>query len=419
MPVLLLTPAFINNSLTCPPGKGRVEYCDSEVPGLYVEVRSTGAGHGTYYLRYKDNTGKTCHQKIDRTGDITLPEARKKARQLKAEIHLGADPRAADKAHRAVPTMTTFFDEQYLPYVKPRKRSWVDDVSRFRNRVEPEFGNVRLNEIKRQKVQAFHAGLLDTGISPATADHHVKLIRHMLNLAVEWEILEVNPIARIKLFNPDNRVENYLGEEDLGRLLGVLRTDSNRAVCNVALFLLSTGARLNEGVTARWEQFDMAGKVWRIPAKTSKSKKIRPVPLNDAAMDVLRGLVAGLRDRARERGDPNADTFEPAPTDRLFISERTGEPLTWVQKVWDRLRREAGLPQLRMHDLRHQFASFLVNDGRTLYEVQKILGHSSHSVTERYAHLSTKSLLDAANSASARIRENSASPTHPTAPNPA
>ena len=69
------------------------------------------------------------------------------------------------------------------------------------------------------------------------------------------------------------------------------------------------------------------------------------------------------------------------------MSERTGEPLTHVHKVWERLRNEAGLPQLRLHDLRHQFASFLVNSGRTLYEVQKILGHSNSAVTERYAHL--------------------------------
>ena len=75
-----------------------------------------------------------------------------------------------------------------------------------------------------------------------------------------------------------------------------------------------------------------------------------------------------------------------------------------MHKVWDRLRQAAGLPHLRLHDLRHQYASFLVNSGRTLYEVQKILGHSSHAVTERYAHLSSRSLMDAANSASVIIK---------------
>jgi site-specific recombinase XerD len=89
----------------------------------------------------------------------------------------------------------------------------------------------------------------------------------------------------------------------------------------------------------------------------------------------------------------------------VFINQQTGEPYTTITKVWDRLRRKANLPQVRIHDLRHGFASFLVNNGRTLYEVQQILGHSSPSVTMRYAHLSTKALQDAANSASIAIRE--------------
>jgi integrase len=82
----------------------------------------------------------------------------------------------------------------------------------------------------------------------------------------------------------------------------------------------------------------------------------------------------------------------------------TGKPYTAIMKVWSRLRAKAGLPHLRIHDLRHQYASFLVNAGRSLYEVQQILGHNDPSVTQRYAHLSTKSLQDAANSASIMIR---------------
>ena len=120
------------------------------------------------------------------------------------------------------------------------------------------------------------------------------------------------------------------------------------------------------------------------------------MPLNDSALDVLAQL----------------DT--EGQFDYLFvnsrISEKTGQevgtskPYTSIMKVWSRLRLKAGLPFLRIHDLRHQYASFLVNAGRTLYEVQQILGHSDPKITQRYAHLSTKSLQDAANSASIMIR---------------
>jgi integrase len=89
--------------------------------------------------------------------------------------------------------------------------------------------------------------------------------------------------------------------------------------------------------------------------------------------------------------------------DYLFINRRTGKPYTTIMKVWNRLRNKAGLPHLRIHDLRHSYASFLVNSGRTLYEVQKILGHASASTSERYSHLSSKSLQDAANTASVII----------------
>ena len=166
----------------------------------------------------------------------------------------------------------------------------------------------------------------------------------------------------------------------------VLRTDPNRPVCLIALFLLSTGCRLNEALQATWSQFDRGTRVWRIPAANSKSKRIRSVPLNDSALEVL------------------AEIGTEGSFEHVFVNPQTRERYTTIHKVWGRLRRTAGLPHLRIHDLRHQYASFLVNSGRTLYEVQQILGHSDPSVTQRYAHLSSRSLQEAANSASLAMK---------------
>lgn len=102
MPIVKLTQNFITNNLHCPYPRLRVEYCDDELGGLYVEVRSTRQGHGTYYLRYKDHAGKTCHLKLGRTTDMTLAEARKQAKAFKAQIALGSDPGAEKKARRAI-----------------------------------------------------------------------------------------------------------------------------------------------------------------------------------------------------------------------------------------------------------------------------------------------------------------------------
>ena len=383
MPIIKLTQQFITHDLQCPEGKTRIEFCDSDLPGLYIEVRATSPGQGTYYLRYKDNNGKTCHQKINRTTDTTLADARKKAKNLKAEIELGADPRGEENAKKAIPSYSEFFEQHYLPYVKPRKRSWEKDEEMYRLRLNAVFGSQRLNQITRQQIQGFHTTLKGQGLSASTCNHYIKLLKHSLNLAIDWALLDINPAVRIPLFHEDNKMENYLSELELEQLITVLRTDENRTICLIILYLLSTGARLNEALQTTWSQIDQPRQGWRIPASNSKSKRIRSVPLNDSAIDVLNQL---------------------STHDYLFINKQTGEPYTTIHKVWGRLRRKAGLTHLRIHDLRHQYASFLVNSGRTLYEVQQILGHSDPSVTQRYAHLSTKALQDAANSASVIIR---------------
>ncbi len=388
MPIVKITHNFITNDLQCPEGKNRIEYCDAELPGLLIEVRATCQGSGTFYLRYKNEAGKTSYQKLGLTSIISLADARKQAKALKAQIALGSDPSAEKKARKAVPTFTELFEEHYLPYVKPRKRSWKRDDELYRLRIKKVFGHFRLNQISRQQIQSFHTDLLDEGLAPATCDHHIKLLKHALNLAIDWELLtEKNPASRVPLFAVDNKVEHYLDDGELEKLLTVLHTDENRPVCLIALFLISTGCRLNEVLSARWQQVDRVNRVFRVDAINSKSKRVRSVPLNDSALEVMGQL-------------DTEGKFE-----HLFINKQTEQPYTTIMKVWTRLRSKAGLPHLRIHDLRHQFASFLVNSGRTLYEVQQLLGHSDAKVTQRYAHLSSKTLQDAANSASVAMKD--------------
>ena len=133
-----------------------------------------------------------------------------------------------------------------------------------------------------------------------------------------------NPAARIPMLHEDNKVEHYLDEAELQRLLHVLRTDRNRAVCRVALFLLSTGCRLNEALSATWADVDIERRVFTIRATNSKSRKLRSVPLNDSAIEVLNSLET--------KG-------EEGP---LFISSRSGEAFTTIAKQWDRIRKPPG-----------------------------------------------------------------------------
>jgi len=212
---------------------------------------------------------------------------------------------------------------------------------------------------------------------------------------VDWNIIDSNPLARLKLFNEDNQLERYLSDDELSRLLHVLKHDENRMVSNIIMFLLSTGARLGEALTATWKNIDIEHKTWRVTASVSKSKRMRAIPLNSTAISVLEAV-------------DTQGNFE-----HVFINTKTGKPYKCIKKTWSRIRDEVGFVKFRLHDLRHNYASMLVNSGRSLYEVQHILGHSDPKVTARYAHLSTTTLHDAVDAASEKLTAASKVPEIP------
>ena len=121
---------------------------------------------------------------------MNLIEARRMARTIKAEIALGVYPKSTMLVQTPTLTYATFFTDHYLPYAKPRKRSWKRDEELFRLRIQAKFGDTKLDAITRQEIQSFHTALLAESLAPATCDHHVKLIRQSLNLAIEWDMLK-------------------------------------------------------------------------------------------------------------------------------------------------------------------------------------------------------------------------------------
>ncbi|OYD50534.1 site-specific integrase [Acidovorax kalamii] len=388
MPVMTFTPAFMASGLVCPPGKTKIEYSVADEPGLFVECRASVTAVPAWYLRQKNDKGTNSYTKLGTIKDVTLAQARKQARQLKA-AHVLAPKRSisetSTKASLDSMTLDVFMREHYMPHAISHKRSAKKDEQLYRLHLAPTFKDMPLNAISRREVEVFHRAFLQKQ-SPASADHCIKLMRRALNLAVQWEFIEKNVLKGIKLFMVDNQVENYLDEMQLEQLLHVLRTDRNRTVCLILMFLLSTGARLNEGLTATWKNINIERGMWKVEASLSKSKKPRSIPLNDSALWVLEQLES------------------QGQSQYLFPSPVTGKPYTAITRAWYRLRKKAGV-NIRIHDLRHTFASFLVSRGRSLFEVQQILGHSDPKVTMRYAHLSSKALQEAANAGSMIVRK--------------
>lgn len=374
MPTIKLTPNTIK-TLDCPPGKRKVEYCDTQVPGFYIEVRASNPRVGTYYQRYKDARGKMRHIKIAKTTELSLAKARKKAQKTRADTLLGGDPRADLKRKRNVPTFSDFVRDQYLPYIKVHKRSWSTDESFLKNHILPVFGDTPLDEITRTQVATFHTTLPEKNLAPSTCDRQVVIIRYIFNLAIKWDVINTNPAKMIDLYNIDNTRDRHLTDKEMVRLLEILQTHKNRPVSLAILLLLSTGARRNEALKAKWEDVDLEKKIWKIPAENAKSKKSRTVPLNTAALQVLEEAYSLSGDN-----------------EHVFISQVTGQPIRHITAVWQRMRKTAGLPDFRLHDCRHQYASMLVNKGRSLYEVQRLLGHTTPKMTQRYSHLSMETL---------------------------
>ncbi len=384
MPVIEDFQAFLAHGLVCPAGKVKIEYSVADEPGLFVECRASASATPTWYLRLKNQKGTNAYKRLGAVKDISLAQARKLVKQVRSEHALSAQVAVAIAVPSGSMPLDKFMRDHYFPHAVLHKRSAKKDEQLYRLHIAPKFRDMGLAQISRRDVQVFHNTLLTKGQSPASADHSIKLLRRALNLAVQWEYLDKNVLRGIELFMVDNQVENYLDDDQLQRLLGVLRTDKNRMVCLILMFLLSTGARLNEALTATWKNINRDGGVWKVNALLSKSKRSRSIPLNDSALWVLDQLAS------------------EGKSEYLFPSPVTGKPYTAITRAWYRLRKKAKV-EIRIHDLRHSFASMLVSRGRSLFEVQQILGHSDPKVTMRYAHLSAKALKEAANAGSVLV----------------
>lgn len=372
------TPRYIRTA-SCPKDKKRKCFSDKVCPGLVLEVRVSGGK--TFYARYIDEYGSQRSYRIGNATSMTLKAARNAVIDLKSQVATGIDPMAVKREKRAVPKIIEFFETQYLPFVQEDKKSWEEDVGMFRNHIAPHIGKKRVDLIKTSDILSIHHGMKRNGYAEGTCNRVLVLMRYMFNLMVRWKIgnLAENPCSEVNLFKVDNHHQRFLSREEIVRLHEALKTSKNPFLYHIVSFLLLTGARKQEALKASWSDFDFQNGFWLIPE--TKSGRPRPVPLSDHLLLLLDSLPS------------------KGASPWLFPNPKTGKPYVHIYHSWNTARTQADLADVRMHDLRHSFASFLVNAGRSLYEVQKLLGHAHISTTERYAHLSNETLTSAANAA--------------------
>ncbi len=374
MATVKLDAAFAANAV-CPPGKRRIDYYDSgEIcKGLMLEVRPNGK---TWYVRYPDQYGGQHQDKIARYGEVTFDQARKKAREVRSEALLGGNPAAQKAALRATLTYGELATK-HLADAKTYQRSYVTTEMYMRVHILPRWGKFRLSEIVQPDVAKWLAEKQRAGLAPATVEKIRAIFGRSFELALQWELPGVtrNPAKGIRRPPLNNARERFLTPEEAQRLQAAVANSRNKQLKYIVGLLLLTGARVSELLNAEWRYVDLERRSWLIP--TSKTGKARYVPLSQAAVDVIEQLP-------RFNGCPY-----------LLPNPQTRKPFTCIKHPWDTARREARLPDLRIHDLRHSAASFMINSGVDLFAVGRILGHASYQSTQRYSHLANDTLLAA------------------------
>ena len=367
-----------SNPPAVPAGSRKLRVFDDKLAGFFMEVWPSGGV--TFYVRYRDQRSRQREIRIGRLGDVTIDQARRRAQEIRAEASLGRDPAAERDRLRGIPTFSEFIENRYLPDAKGRLRSYRDHESFYRLRLKAQWGAKRLDEIRPADVAEFQDKLRRQGLTDASVNRYTAFIRRVFNLALEWEAYEgKNPAKRAAMRREQHR-ERYLTEGELRSLFQALKVEANRSAAHAIALLAATGARRGEALGARWEHIDWERRLWTVPL--SKSGRRRHIPLSDAALTIL-GVQA-----------------QNAQSEWVFPGEDPTKPMCDVKKAWVRIKARAGLDDdLRVHDLRHTFASTLVGKGRSLHEVGTLLGHSQVSMTMRYAHLAPQRLIEAANEA--------------------
>ncbi|MFH4536139.1 site-specific integrase [Vibrio diabolicus] len=366
---------------TPPTSKSKeTEYTDELCSGLKLIINRQGRKR--FLFRYTYNRVKKSVQ-LGEYPALDIATARQIANDHKREIALGNDPKAIRDEKRNVLTFQEFSELHYLPYAMMNKLTAKSDAGSLKLHFYPKWGKKPLTDIGQQDIQKLLDGLLE-GRKPATVNRLRSLILRMFRLAMEWGFVDKNPGQYIRKLKENNVRQRFLSRQEVSAFIKACNEEPNRTQANALKFALLTGMRIGEITGSKWDclTVDDDGN-WSLFLPHTKSGLSRTVLLNNLAKEVMND-----QRRFQIRGNPY-----------IFAGDAEGRPIAHPKKAFARIKVAAGITDnFRIHDLRHSFASILINSGNaTLYDVQHLLGHQSPQTSTRYAHL-----------ASARLREVSA-----------
>jgi len=357
---------------------------DQHMPGFGVRV--SPKGQKSFLIQYR-HQGRTQRMRLGRLGRITADDARKKAKVLLGQAEDGKNPALVISSKRKAPKLSEvserFIEEHVMTRLKPRTQANYRAI--LKNYLLPALGHKQITEITLADLSALHTSISH---KPSQANRSVLVMSKILNLCEQWGLRTMgsNPCKHIQLFkeNPRNR---FLDKTELKRLWSTLDAaledgTAGLYAINAYKLLILTGCRLGEIQTLKWS-FIRGNRVEFPDSKTGYKR----LPLNAAAMKIL-------EQTPKQVGNPY-----------VICGEKEGAHIVNLQKSWRRIRNKAGLDDLRIHDLRHTFASQAVMNGTPLALVSKLLGHAKITTTMRYAHLADSELLEASEGIGELLRD--------------
>jgi len=358
-----------------------MEYSDAEVVGLRLLVSKTSRRF--FYFRYRFR-GRKRALRIGEFPSVSVKDARQRCHEAKATLARDVDPAAEREERLGIPTFAAYAVD-YLAWAKQHKRSWRDDESRLNLELVPRFGKLTLDAITPRDIQRMHAEIRERTTN-STANRYLGLMGRMYSLANEWQVYDKNPAHKVKKVAENAPRERFLSREEIGRLLVALDASPSRTAADALKFLIFTGLRKNEGLQLEWKRVNLAdGTVY---LAQTKSGKPRTVVLNTLARELLQ-----QRWDTREGDHPY-----------VFPGRYAGQHFSSPQKAFDEALKKAKIEgEVVIHTLRHSFASLAINAGATLYDVSKLLGHSTTQTTTRYAHHERGVLLRASEQAASQL----------------
>lgn len=348
-----------------PPAAGRKDYFDDELRGLGLRVSSSGNMSWFVFYRLLGDRTTRRHTLKPNYPYLSLGEARDQARALLVEIKRGKDPAGERRAEQKAPTFREVAEEFLEKHAKKR-RKYPEYVRALEKDVLPAWGGIKAKDIRRRDVIDLLDAIAERP-APIQSNRTLALVRKVFNWAISRDILDFNPCTQVKPVAEENERDRVLDDDEISRAWLAFGALGSR-VGSVFKLMLLTAQRGGEVRKMRWGDVDLATGWWTIPAEVAKNNRTHRVPLTVPALEIIKEI---------RQSHPDPEYVFPSPT-------RQGQPISEIQKAFQRARISSGIEDFVAHDLRRSASTGMRRIGVPREDVKKVLNHKEADVTGRY-----------------------------------